>query len=147
MERFKNWRFAWLKSNCFQTLNSIILESESNFKGDANKFFQQIILPKGKDQIKVILLSKSFQLYEITHVKYKGQTCPQKWAKEWELWEWTHKETLDMRNLSQRNCGGLSVLLLPLLTGFGPEATRWAEEGGLPYLQGRGQGATKAWAE
>lgn len=27
---------------------------------DANKIFQQIILPKGKDQIKVILLSKSF---------------------------------------------------------------------------------------
>jgi hypothetical protein len=62
MEKFKNWDFAGLKKPIASSLQIVKFKSKSNFKGDANKIFQQIILPKSKDQIKDILLSKSFSI-------------------------------------------------------------------------------------
>ena len=39
-----------------------------------------------------------------------------------------------MRNLSRRELWDLSLLLPFIFEGCGPEAIRWAEEGGPPYL-------------
>lgn len=59
----KDRLFAELKKSQLLLYPQIVkFKSESNFKADANKISQQIILPKGRDQIKDILHSKSFSI-------------------------------------------------------------------------------------